>query len=68
VAVRREQFELGHGLDQPTVRTCEDCGYSSTDRRHFRRTEEGYTCHTGHYKDAEGKLKRQRNPYARGPT
>ena len=47
---------------------CADCGYASSNRRHFRSAGEGAkTCSTGHYEAKDGSgPKRARNPYARG--
>jgi hypothetical protein len=61
-----DSFLQGSGeAPQQTVYTCAQCGFSSTNRKHFRSHEEGKTCATGHYEDKDGELKRARNPYAR---
>jgi hypothetical protein len=63
---RLDAFVYGMGVEEPQ-HACDDCGYTSTNRKNFRRSEEGegYTCSTGHYTDKSGDLKRQKNPYAR---
>lgn len=62
---RTAAFQAGQGIEQPT-HVCSECGFTHTNRRNFKRTEDGdgYTCSTGHYEDREGNLKRQRNGYA----
>jgi hypothetical protein len=63
---RNDAFALGQGIE-PESHVCADCGYAHTNRKNFKRTEDGaaYTCSTGHYEDREGNLKRQANFYAR---
>jgi len=65
-ARRNSAFQAGMGVE-PEQHTCSECGYAHTNRKNFKRTEdgEGYTCSTGHYQDREGNLKRQANFYAR---
>lgn len=60
-----QSFEEGAGTapEAPSY-CCADCGFSSSNRRHFRSAEEGKTCSTGHY-EKDGELKRAINPYAR---
>lgn len=67
VAKRRlDSFSYGLGVE-PISHTCADCGYSSENRKNFKRSESGeFTCSTGHYTDKEGETKRAINPYARG--
>ena len=62
---RFDAFNRGMGIE-PDTHVCADCGYTSENRKNFRRSEgEGHTCSTGHYTDKSGELKRQKNPYAR---
>jgi hypothetical protein len=58
-------FDAGRGIEAPT-HECAECGFSHTNRKNFKRSEDGeaYTCSTGHYQDKEGNLKRQANFYA----
>jgi hypothetical protein len=60
-----QAFLIGSGQG-PEPYVCSECGYSSANRKHFKKGEggEGHTCSTGHY-DKDGELKRARNPYAR---
>ena len=55
------------GLCRMETFSCAECGYASTNRKNFRRTDDGaaHTCSTGHYTDKSGELKRQKNTYAR---
>ena len=67
VAKRRlDAFSYGLGVE-PEQHTCADCGYTSTNRKNFKRSGEGgaFTCSTGHYTSKEGEPKRQKNAYAR---
>ena len=66
MASRLEAFEVGQGLTPPPPPTkcCSECGYESSNRRNFRKSDDGYTCSTGHY-EKDGEMKRARNPYAR---
>jgi hypothetical protein len=59
-------FQAGQGIE-PKTHVCSECGFTHTNRRNFRRTDdgEGYTCSTGHYEDRDGNKKRQANFYAR---
>ena len=58
-------FQVGAGTaPEPSSYCCADCGYESTNRKHFKSQGEGKTCSTGHY-EKDGGLKRARNPYAR---
>lgn len=52
---------------EPESHVCAECGFTHTNRKNFKRSEDGagYTCSTGHYEDKEGNLKRQANFYAR---
>lgn len=65
---RLSAFDMGQGIEPeaPPVHTCNDCGYAHTNRKNFKRTDngEGFTCSTGHY-ERGGALKRQKNTYAR---
>jgi hypothetical protein len=63
---RTAAFQQGQGIE-PEAHICAECGFSHTNRRNFKRTDdgEGYTCSTGHYEDREGNLKRAKNAYAR---
>jgi hypothetical protein len=58
-------FQQGQGIE-PESHVCSECGYAHTNRRNFKRTDDGdgYTCSTGHYEDREGNLKRAKNTYA----
>lgn len=59
-------FQEGAGTaEAPTQYCCAQCGYTSSNRKHFKSHDDGKTCSTGHYEDKEGNLKRARNPYAR---
>ena len=62
---RLDAFNFGTGVESEPAYVCADCGYSSDNRKNFRRSEEGHTCSTGHYTDKEGETKRAINPYAR---
>lgn len=60
-----QSFQEGAGAAPEAPRyCCADCGYESSNRRHFRSAEKGKTCSTGHY-EKDGELKRAINPYAR---
>ena len=62
---RLDAFSYGLGVE-PISHTCADCGYSSENRKNFRRSDSGdLVCTTGHYTDKAGEMKRQRNAYAR---
>lgn len=63
---RFDAFLVGSGVEPPEPFCCAECGYQSTSRKNFRRSEdgEGRTCSTGHY-EKNGELKRQKNAYAR---
>lgn len=64
---RTEAFQFGMGVE-PQQHCCAECGYTSANRKNFKRSGEdgeARTCSTGHYTDAEGNLKRAINPYAR---
>jgi hypothetical protein len=64
---QREQFAQGAGITQPLpALTCSTCGFTSENRKLFKREGDGHTCSTGHYTDGEGTQKRAKNPYARG--
>ena len=63
--VRSDAFLIGAGQQPVSQYCCAECGYSSTNNKHFKKAGEGHTCATGHYEDANGNLKRARNPYAR---
>lgn len=43
---------------------CHECGYTSEKRRNFRKDGDERVCHTGHYEDEDGRVRRARNPYA----
>jgi hypothetical protein len=60
-----QSFQVGAGTapEEPHY-LCADCGYESSNRRHFRSADNGKTCSTGHY-EKDGELKRSINPYAR---
>lgn len=62
-----QSFQQGAGTatEAPSY-CCSECGYTSSNRRHFRSgSEEGAkTCSTGHY-EKDGQLKRAINPYAK---
>jgi hypothetical protein len=61
---RLEHFDRGRGIE-PEEHVCAECGYSSPQRKNFRRAESGgLTCSTGHY-HKEGEMRRARNPYAK---
>jgi len=62
---RLDAFNYGAG-QEPTQHVCSECGYEHTNRKNFKRTDdgEGYTCSTGHY-EKDGVLKRNKNQYAR---
>jgi hypothetical protein len=62
---RNDAFNLGQGIE-PEQHVCSECGYAHTNRKNFRRTEDGsgYTCSTGHYESKDGQLKRAKNTYA----
>jgi hypothetical protein len=62
---RLDAFTQGQGLEVE-AHVCADCGYTSTNRKNFRRSEDGdgHTCSTGHY-EKDGELKRAINPYAK---
>lgn len=66
---RLDAFNYGQGIEpEPTpTHVCAECGYEHTNRKNFKRTDDGdaYTCSTGHYQDREGNLKRQANFYAK---
>ena len=64
---RVDAFTLGMGVEQPGY-VCAECGYTSDNRKNFRRSEEGdgHTCSTGHYTNKDGEQKRALNPYAKG--
>jgi len=59
-------FQQGAGTaPEAASYCCAECGYSSSNRRHFKSAGEGEkTCSTGHYEDKDGQPKRARNPYA----
>lgn len=59
-------FDAGRGIEAQT-HECSECGYSHTNRKNFRRSDdgEGYTCSTGHYTTKDGEKKRQANFYAK---
>lgn len=64
-AKRLDAFSYGLGVEQE-MHTCAECGYTSANRKNFRRSEGGdFTCTTGHYTSKQGELKRQKNTYAR---
>ena len=54
-ARRTSAFQAGTGVE-PESHVCAECGYSHTNRKNFKRTEdgEGYTCSTGHYQTRTG--------------
>jgi len=63
-----DSFQQGAGTaPEPTSYECAECGFSSSNRKHFKSSgEDGQkTCATGHY-ERDGQLKRQKNMYARG--
>lgn len=66
---RLSAFDIGQGIEpEPApVHTCADCGYAHTNRKNFKRTDDGdgFTCSTGHYSPSEGVLKRNKNGYAK---
>jgi len=68
-ARRSAAFSFGQGIEPEPTPTCQcaECGYEHTNRKNFKRTEdgEGYTCSTGHY-ERDGQLKRAKNAYAKG--
>ena len=60
-----QSFEEGAGTAPEAPHyCCADCGYESSNRRHFRSAENGKTCSTGHY-EKDGEMKRAINPYAK---
>jgi len=62
---RLDAFSYGLGVEAET-HVCAECGYTSANRKNFRRSESGeFTCTTGHYTDKQGEMKRQKNVYAR---
>ena len=63
---RLDAFSYGRGVEQPSY-TCAECGYTSSSRKNFRRSDDGdsHTCSTGHYTNKAGETKRQKNTYAR---
>ena len=65
-ARRTGAFQQGMGVE-PETHVCADCGFTHTNRKNFRRSDdgEGYTCSTGHYVNKDGETKRQANLYAR---
>ena len=63
-ARQRDQFAQGAGVSPLGGLTCQSCGFASENRKLFKREGDGHTCSTGHY-EAEGKLHRAKNPYAR---
>lgn len=61
---RLDAFSEGLGVE-PITYACAECGYTSENRKNFRRSDTGdFTCTTGHYTKG-GELKRQKNAYAR---
>ena len=61
---RNNAFAAGQGVEQEQC-TCSECGYTSSNRKNFRKgAEGGHTCSTGHYENKQGELKRQKNLYA----
>ena len=61
-------FQEGAGTaPEATSYCCAECGFASSNRKHFKSgNEEGTkTCATGHY-ERDGELKRAKNMYARG--
>ena len=65
VAARQREFAQSAGTSALPGLTCQTCGYSSENRKHFKREGDGHTCSTGHYQDDKGNTKRARNPFAR---
>ena len=63
---RLDAFSFGLGVE-PESHACTECGYTSENRKNFKRSEEGdgYVCSTGHYTNKDGETKRAINPYAR---
>jgi hypothetical protein len=61
-----QSFQEGAGTaPEAASYCCAECGYESSNRKHFKSADEGKTCSTGHY-EKDGALKRARNPYAKG--
>ena len=60
---RTDSFAFGMGVEEEQ-HTCSECGYTHPSRKNFRRSEDGYTCSTGHYVNKEGETKRAANLYA----
>jgi len=66
--MRANQREFALGAGQPQTLgplTCSTCGFTSENRKLFKRDGDGHTCTTGHYEDDEGQQHRAKNPYAR---
>lgn len=63
---RQDAFAYGMGVEEANY-SCAECGYTSTNRKNFRRSDsgDGHVCTTGHYTDKSGELKRAKNPYAK---
>lgn len=62
---RLDAFSYGLGVE-PEIHACAECGYTSENRKNFRRSDDGsFTCTTGHYTSKQGEMKRQKNAYAR---
>ena len=66
---RRLVEAFGYGLGAEAVsHTCAECGYTSENRKNFRRSDDGdLVCTTGHYTTKDGDMRRQKNAYARHP-
>lgn len=65
VVTRQREFAQGAGAPSLGGLTCQVCGFSSENRKLFKRDGEGHVCSTGHYQDDEGEQHRAKNPYAR---